>query len=145
MKRFVVLLITAVLITSTAYAIDHEKFSIYSELFGASDIDDSKAEKSDDRIRYYQDGCIITFRHKDGKIVSALIKGDGDKFLAYCYGIMMQFDTDSSHAAQNGGQLLGYYLMSHGDMQDEHLGFTVSGCSFTLKKEDEGFSFVIVK
>ena len=57
---------------------------------------------------------------------------------------MMEFDPDSANVAHNGGQLLLYYLMGK-DEPGKHMGQTVSGCYFTLERENEGYSFTIMK
>lgn len=137
-KSFAVILVTAVLTISPAYAFDHENFSIYSTLFGASDIDDSQADMVEDCARYYQDDCVITFRYKDEKVITIMVQGTGDKFLAYCYGALFQFDPDPVNADRNGGRLLGKYLM-----QSEDPGFTVSGIPFKIEKKENGYTFLI--
>lgn len=144
MRRVSVLLAAAILIVTPAHAVNHENFSIYSELFGATDITDSEADEIEDCVRYDQDGCEIIFRHRNGEIISALIRGEGDAFLAYCYGSIMQLDPEVNHSAENGGQLLGCYLMAHNSGKEYH-GKTVSGCFFTLRREEEGYSFIIQK
>lgn len=144
MKRFAVILAAAVITVTPVYAVEHETFSTFAEVFGAHDIVDSEADRIENYSRFYQDGCVITFEEENGEIVYALITGEGDPFLAYCYAIMFQFDPDSKHAASNGGQLLGCYLMAH-ESTEKQYGCTVTGSYFILRKEKEGYTFSIKK
>ena len=144
MKRFLCVLIVCLMVAPAAFATDFSDFSIYAELFGAHEVKESDGDVRDDCIRFVQDGCAITFRIDDGEIGFAMITGDGDAFLAYSLAAIMQFDPETKNAAENGGQLLLYYLM--GKAKDgEHLGQTVSGKVFQVEKTDEGFSFSIIK
>lgn len=142
-NRIAVIFAAAVLTISPAYAFDHEIFSIYSGLFGASDIDDSQADIVEDCARYYQDGCVITFRYEGETVKTIMIEGEGDKFLAYCYGAIFQFDPDSKHAGENGGRLLGEYLMSNTHYVEPSINFTVTGVPFKVEKKENGYSFII--
>ena len=144
MKRFAIILAAAVITVTPVYAVEHETFSTFSEVFGAHDIVDAEADRIENYSRFYQDGCVITFEEENGEIVYALITGAGDPFLAYCYAIMFQFDPDSKHAASNGGQLLGCYLMAH-ESTEKQYGCTVTGSYFILRKEKEGYTFSIKK
>lgn len=144
MKRFLCVLIVCLMVAPAAFATDFSDFSIYAELFGAHEVKESEGDVRDDCIRFVQDGCIITFRIQGGEITNAMITGDGDAFLAYSLATLMQFDPDSKNAAENGGQLLLYYLMGKAK-NGEHLGQTVSGKFFKVEKTDDGFSLSIVK
>ena len=73
--KVAVIFAAAVLTISPAYAFDHENFSIYSMLFGASDIDDSQADIIEDCARYYQDDCVITFRYEGETVKTIMIEG----------------------------------------------------------------------
>ena len=145
-KQVAIILLSTVLAASPACASvpDHKVFSLYSEVFGAHDIDDAKADMVNNYSRFYQDGCTITFKEENGELVYALISGEGDSFLAYCYAILFQFDPDPEHSAHNGGNLLACYLMAHGTTE-EQFGTTASGTGFILKKDKEGFAFSMKK
>jgi len=142
-KSFAIIFAAAVLTVSPVYAFDHDNFSIYSMLFGASDIDDTQADIINDCARYYQDDCIITFRFDGEEVKTIMIEGEGDKFLAYCYGALFQFDPDSANADRNGGRLLGSYLMGHEQNFNGNIQYTVSGVPFKVEKKEEGYSFLI--
>ena len=142
-NRIAVIFAAAVLTISPAYAFDHDNFSIYSMLFGASDIDDSQADIVEDCARYYQDGCVITFRYEGETVKTIMIEGEGDKFLAYCYGALFQFNPDSKHAGENGGRLLGNYLFAHDPEREPRAEYTVSLVPFKVEKKENGYSFII--
>lgn len=141
--KVAVIFAAAVLTISPAYAFDHENFSIYSTLYGASDIDDSQADIIEDCARYYQDDCVITFRYDGETVKTIMIEGHGDRFLAYCYGAIFQFDPDANHAAENGGRLLGNYLLAHNPDRKPRLEYTVTGIPFKLEQTENGYSFII--
>ena len=148
MKRTLILITTLIAtliaIVSNALALDHETFDIYSSLFGANALDDSTANVVNDAYEYRFDGGRVLFRAKDESIVTAVIQGSGDIFLAYCYGALFEFDPDPNHAAENGGQLLGCYLIAH-NSEEKQIGFTISGYMFYIKKEEDYYSFIISK
>lgn len=141
--KVAVIFAAAVLTISPAYAFDHENFSIYSTLYGASDIDDSQADIIEDCARFYQDDCVITFRFDGETVKTIMIEGQGDRFLAYCYGSLFQFDPDANHAAENGGRLLGNYLLAHNPDRKPRAEYTVTGIPFKLEQTDSGYSFII--
>ena len=141
--KVAVIFAAAVLTISPAYAFDHENFSIYSTLYGASDIDDSQADIIEDCARYYQDDCVITFRYEDETVKTIMVEGQGDRFLAYCYGSIFQFDPDVNHAAENGGRLLGNYLLAHNPDRKPRAEYTVTGIPFKLEQTESGYSFII--
>lgn len=142
MKRFICVLIVCLMV-APALAETVDDFNLYADMFGANDV--SNGDARDDRIRFIQDGCTITFGLDGEEIISALIQGDGDPFLAYSLAAIMVHDPVSANVAHNGGQLLLYYLMCK-DEPGDHLGQTVSGCYFQVeRKENEGFSFMIMK
>ena len=141
--KVAVIFAAAVLTISPAYAFDHENFSVYSTLYGASDIDDSQADIIEDCARYYQDGCVITFRFDGEAVKTIMVEGQGDRFLAYCYGSLFQFDPDANHAAENGGRLLGNYLFAHNPDRKPRAEYTVTGIPFKLERTESGYSFII--
>jgi hypothetical protein len=142
MKRFICILFAFLIIIPSAYAADLENFCMYSELFGAHEVREEDGDVRDPYIRFIQDDCTITFRIDSGKIGFAMITGDGDAFLAYCFAALMEFDPSSKNSATNGGQLLMYYLMCKESI-GKHLGQTVSGCVFVVERDEKGLSFVI--
>lgn len=142
-KSFAVIFAAAVMTISPVYAFDHFNFSIYSMLFGASDIDDTQADIINDCARYYQDDCVITFRFDGEEVKTIMIEGEWDKFLAYCYGALFQFDPDSKNAAENGGKLLGNYLLAHNPDREPRAEYTVVGIPFKVTKKEAGYSFII--
>lgn len=142
-KSFAIIFAAAVLTVSPVYAFDHDNFSIYSMLFGASDIDDAQADIVNDCARYYQDDCVITFRYDGETVKTIMVEGEGDKFLAYCYGALFQFDPDTKNADKNGGRLLGSYLMGHDERFNGKPQYTASGVPFTVTKKESKYSFII--
>ena len=144
MKKFIILLLACMMLVPSAFALDLYNFNLYASLFGAKEVSEADGDARDNMIRFIQDGCTITFKHENGKITFALIQGDGDAFLAYCLATIMEFDPSSANVANNGGQLLLYYLMGKSEPGD-HMGQTVSGCYFQIDREGEGYSFIISK
>ena len=142
-KRFICVLLALCLFPVCVFAVENENFSIYSLVFGGHDIKDYEPTIKDNIHIYQMDGCALYFRVENNEINSLLIKGTGDYFLSYSYAALLVFDPDTSHAAFNGGQLLGAYLMSSDS--EEHYGYTYTNCTFSVRKEGEGYTFTIVR
>ena len=145
MKKLFALLILAVMLVSSASAVDIEEFNVYANVMGASDLGEpnqTKETSGGTLIQYVSDGTRVIFREDGGKLKAVYVIGEGDAFLQYSAATMAFIDTDTKNAMENFGGLLYYYLRAH-TSSDPQVGYLASGAVYGVEKKEDGYQFIV--
>ena len=144
MKRLLCVILVLCLFPAYALCVDFDSFNAYAAVFGATEIDPSKALEAKGLTICTVGAQRVTFsEHEDGSLKRIFIEGDGVDFLAYSMAAIMMFDPSSDNYAVNAGQLLSAFLLSR--TQSESAGETVEGNVFLIQAQNKGFVFTIGK
>ena len=145
MRRFFVVLILMILLSTNAYAgtVNMEIFNTYADLFTVEPIENQTPSSTETWTYYFVDDIRVAFGRKDKAAIS--ITGNGDGFLAYSSAALMTMDPDNSHVSANLGQLLTYYLMLRDDPSEKHTGVLNNGIAFDIWKKDGTYTMLVVE